>query len=166
MLAMKIFAKQSISRRKQRGATLFISLVFLTLMTIVTVSAAKIASLDSVVASNNQQQMMVYQQTAKTLELINNPVIVIQSIIDNEGVLSSWTKEIPSNETSTENSLRSVNSRSITYPCQNNGSATRLEASCALIDLSSEDRLVATGITDRHFRGVGKAIPTNPGYTD
>jgi len=70
--ASKFFHMKSLQR--QEGATLFTALVFLALMTIVSVSAAKIATLDAIVAGNNQQRVLVYQQTAKTLNSFTNGV--------------------------------------------------------------------------------------------
>jgi len=154
------------SIEKQRGSTLFLSLVFLTLMTLITVSSAKIASLDAAVASNNQQQVLAYQQTATTLESINNPVTVIQAMVDNSGVFNEWSLDLSTKDTTVQTSKRMVKNRNVIYQCQNGGTATSIGSSCALIDLSSQDELTGTGIKDQHFRGVGKAVPTNPGYTN
>ncbi len=163
---MKI--KQSMTRlqHKQRGATLFTSLVFLTLMTIVTVSAAKLGSLDVLLSGNNQQQMLVFQQTDKTLIGFSNPVVVIAAVDENRGVKDKWSKTIP-----TQNyEKRELKNRNLTYPCKDSGLATGLggdaAGQCYLFDLSAEDKLANGGLTDKHFRGVGKLLPNTSNYTE
>ncbi len=156
--------------KKQRGATLFTSLVFLALMTIVSVTAAKIASLDALVSGNNQQQMLVFQQTEKTLKGFTNPLIVTQTIAINNGVNSDWeyTLDANPNDPSTINATRDVKNRGIDYPCKTNGMANAVGSdtapSCYMFDLSAEDTLGQTGIRDKHFRGVGRALPNTSNY--
>lgn len=57
----------SMAFKRQLGATLFTSLIFLTLMTIVTVSATKISIIDILVAGNDQQQVEVFHQIENEL---------------------------------------------------------------------------------------------------
>lgn len=157
---------------KQRGATLFTALVFLLLMTIVSVSAAKIASLDALIAGNNQQVMMAFQQTDKTLKDITNPVVVITAIQDNDGVRTEWTKSLPQSAAKpyTVNAVRDIANRIQDYPCKSDGLATSFGSenapSCYVFDLSSEDRLEFINIKDKHFRGAGKALPNTSNYTN
>lgn len=156
--------------RKQRGATLFTALVFLTLMTIVSVSAAKIASLDAIVAGNNQQQMLVFQQTDKTLNGFSNPVRVVVAISENGGVEDKWDKILNPNPDTSVNATREIKNRGIDYPCKAEGLATSVGNSsapkCYVFDLSAEDSLVSFGMSDKHYRGVGKFLPNNSAYTD
>ena len=151
-------------QHKQRGATLFTSLVFLTLMTIVSVSAAKIASLDTVVAGNNQQQMLVFQQTDKTLKEISNPVVVVLAVQENDGVNDEWTKTI----SKVKYEKREVKNRNIKYRCKDDGLAVAegsdAAGNCYVFDLSAEDRLLDHGLIDKHFRGVGKLLPNSSNY--
>ncbi|MEH6457231.1 MAG: pilus assembly PilX N-terminal domain-containing protein [Cocleimonas sp.] len=165
--SIKYFQYKHIHR--QQGATLFTALVFLTLMTIVSVSAAKIASLDTIVAGTNQQVAMVFQQTSKTLSSFTNPIAVIKAIADNEGVKNTWSKTLPprANDPNTANANRQIKNRNADYPCKADGLATSIgdtQAKCFVFDLSSEDRLLTTNITDKHFRGVGKALPNTSQY--
>lgn len=163
---MKLKQSMTTLQRKQRGATLFTSLVFLTLMTIVTVSAAKIGSLDVLLSGNNQQQMLVFQQTDKTLIGFSNPVVVVVAVDENDGVKNEWTKNL----TVMKHEKREVKNRNIAYPCKDNGLATSLGSDdagqCYMFDLSAEDRLVNRGLTDKHFRGVGKLLPNTSNYTE
>lgn len=157
------------STKRQQGATLFTALVFLTLMTIVSVSAAKIASLDAIMAGNNQQRVLVFQQTAKTLNSFTNPIAVVKAIADNEGVKDDWSKTLPprANDAATANANRQIKNRGVDYPCKADGKATSIgdnQVSCFVFDLSSEDSLYTTNISDKHFRGVGKALPNTSQY--
>ena len=158
--------KHSITKlqHKQRGATLVTSLVFLTLMTIVSVSAAKMASVDTIVAGNNQQQMLVFQQTDKTLKEISNPVVVVLAVQENEGVNDEWTKAIPK----VKYEKREVKNRNIKYRCKESGLAVAegsdSAGNCYVFDLSAEDRLESKGLIDKHFRGVGKLLPNTSNY--
>ena len=60
------------NKNKQMGATLITSLVFLLLMTIVSVSATKMSILDLLVSSNEQQQMVLFQTTANQLKQLTH----------------------------------------------------------------------------------------------
>ena len=79
---------------KQQGATLFTALVFLLLMTIVSVSAAKISMLDVMVSGNNQQQMELFQKTARELDEHAKPEKLIKLLVldngDTHNYLAEW----------------------------------------------------------------------------
>ncbi len=72
-------------RIKQQGATLVTALVFLVLMTIVSVSAAKISMIDVLVSGNNQQEMLLFQKTSRELEDHTNPTKLLNLLqVNNE----------------------------------------------------------------------------------
>jgi len=79
--------------KKQQGATLVTALVFLTLMTIVSVSAAKISMLDVLVSGNNQQQMVLYQKTSRDLNAHAKPTRLLKLLIEDEGEANNYKEE-------------------------------------------------------------------------
>ena len=66
---------------KQKGATLFTAFVYLTLMTIVSVSATKLYILDVLMAGNNQQEMELYQQTSNDLVGLSSVVELYKPLL-------------------------------------------------------------------------------------
>ncbi len=150
---MKNF-KQNFIPRKQRGATLFTSLVFLTLMTVVSVSATKISMLDVLVAGNNQQQMMLFQQTENELTRLTTPVKLLRTLAI-EGLNVEWNHQVTA--------TKRINNKVTKYDCEADGMATEWGGGntpkCLLFDFQARERVPNSSATDRHNRGAGKEIP-------
>ncbi|WP_299876460.1 pilus assembly PilX N-terminal domain-containing protein [uncultured Cocleimonas sp.] len=154
---MSFNRKYTLSRR-QRGATLFTSLVFLALMTIVSVSASKISMMDVLISGNNEQSMRVFQTTANDLKKLTTPVNFYEAYIVNEHG-APWTHELPSEPTKEQK----ITSRNKEYYCGGfNGLAVSLGSDtspCFLFDFNVNGKLPNSSIRDAHFRGAGKEFP-------
>jgi len=146
---------------KQQGATMVTTLVFLLLMTIVTVSASKISILDMLVSSNNLRQMEVFQQTENDLKLLTTPVKFFKAYSAHEhGIPWSHTFTQVSTKPNTQ---EKIESRNLKYQC---GGFNRLAISigssqspCFLYDFQVKNSIPNTGVRGKHFRGAGKEFP-------
>ena len=153
---------------KQRGATLFTSLVFLILMTIVSVSATKIAMLDVLISGNNQQQMLLFQSTENDLKELTTVVQLYAPLI-NDPVSAKFNEltgiyelDLDSNK---PHITQQITDKEKTYQCGGfAGQAISIGPnvpSCDLYDFQVKSRQQNTGVRDRHNRGAGKEKP-NP----
>lgn len=152
-------------RNKQIGATLFTSLVFLSLMTIVSVTATKISMMDVLVAGNNQRQMEVYQDTSKDLKDLTTVVNLYKPLVKTPGDVfdqDTGIYVIPDTPSGKEMQITDQNKR---YSCGGfEGKAVSIGPSvspCDLYDFQVKSGRVNTGARDQHNRGGGKEKP-NP----
>lgn len=147
--------------RKQRGATLFTALVFLALMTIVSVSATKISMLDILVSGNNEQQMRLFQTTENDLNGLSTPVKLLP-VLSAEGFGAPWIHELPTNSMK-PHTKEEIASRNLEYYCGGfNGQAVSMGPDvppCFLYDFKVEASLSNSGVKDKHIRGAGKEFP-------
>ena len=151
------------SLKQQKGATMITTLVFLLLMTIVTVSASKMSILDMLVSSNNQRQIEIFQQTENDLKLLTTPIKFFTAYSANQhGV--AWEHDFPISSAK-PNTNEKIESRDLRYICGGfNGLAVSMgpnTSECYLYDFSVKARAPNTGVRDNHFRGAGKEFP-NP----
>ena len=151
---------------KQQGSTLFTALVFLALMTIVTVSAAKISMLDVLVSGTNQQTMLLYQKTDRETTSHTDPAKLISLLQVNDGdahnYLEKWAFEYPVT-TANPNSNEKITNRVFEYGCGAiDGLATSQgsDNSCRLFDFEVRTKKDNSGARDRHVRGAGKEYPS------
>lgn len=151
--------------KKQQGATLFTALIFLILMTIVSVSAAKISMLDILVAGNNQQRMMLYQDTSNQLKKMAN-IATLNSSFTEDG----FTSNVDGNPTqflvddSPDNMEERITDMTLQYPCERQGVGSSIGANtppCDLYDFQVQSTLQGSGATDQHNRGAGKMVPNS-----
>ena len=56
--------------RRQRGITLVTSLIFLVIMSVVAMMASKLSIMDTHLARNNKERVLIYQETANDLRLL------------------------------------------------------------------------------------------------
>jgi hypothetical protein len=148
-----MFIQPLLVPKKQKGATLFTALVFLSLMTIVSVSATKISMLDILVSGNNQQSMMVYQKTDNVLQELTTPVKLLRAL-KSEGFESDWTLTLSPE--------RRITNREVEYKCTAGGQATSIGDNippCFLFDFEAKQSIDKSGVRDRHTRGAGKEFP-------
>ena len=146
--------------KKQKGATLFTALVFLTLMTIVSVSATKLSILDVLIAGNNQQQMELYQETSNDLNKHADPSILLP-ILQLNGVGAPWDITMPID---TLHPLRDekIGNRVKDYYCAGNGLATSVGPDtppCFLFDFEVKNQKSNSSAKEMHRRGAGKEFP-------
>ncbi len=151
--------KQNI-RAKEKGATLLTALVFLVLMTIVSVSAAKISMIDVLVAGNNQQRMELYQQTSNDLNNHADPGRLLP-LLQANGVATAWTQSMPANSLF-PNREEKIENRVEKYACAGNGLATSVGPDtppCYLFDFEVKNKKASSSAREQHIRGAGKEFP-------
>jgi len=66
---------------KQQGATLVTSLMMLTIMTIVGVSAVKVSSTEILIAGNEQEKMKLFQTTQTDLNELSTPLELLTPLV-------------------------------------------------------------------------------------
>lgn len=148
------------SLNKQQGATLFTALVFLVLMTIVTVSATKLSILDVLLAGNNQQQMELFQRTSNDLKSHADPIRLLP-ILQHNGVSTAWNFTMPQ-DVSYPNRDERIENRVKKYHCTGNGLATSVGPDtppCFLFDFEVRNRKVNSSAREVLLRGAGKEFP-------
>ncbi len=155
------------SLKKQHGATLFTSLVFLALMTIVGVSAAKVSMLDVLISGNNQRQMEVFQDTANDLKRLADvrklykPLIgKIEGSTTHQFDSTTGIYEVPG---TASNSTQEITDSETRYDCAGfRGEAVSVGPDtppCDLYDFRVEYKENGTSAKDIHNRGAGKEKP-------
>ncbi len=147
--------------KKQKGATLFTALVFLALMTIVSVSATKISIMDVLVAGNNQQQMFLYQKAAREIDEHAKPAKLIKLLKSGNDYQAPWAIEYPVNPDNPD-SKEKISNRVLKYGC---GAIAGLATSqgsdshCRLYDFEVKTKRKHSSARERHVRGGGKEYP-------
>lgn len=148
---------------RQQGATLFTALVFLALMTIVSVSAAKISMLDVLIAGNNQQQMELYQRTTREIDQHATGQRLLRLFQDQESTRNTkvpWVYNYPAVR---PNLTQRITNRSVDYSCEGlNKAATSQGAAntCRIFDFEVTTSQPSSSARDRHVRGAGKEYPS------
>jgi hypothetical protein len=144
---------------KQTGAALMTVMVFLVLMTIVTVSATKISILDVLISGNDQQKIVAFQ-TAE-----NNLTEFAQTKSLNDAFIKKGFKN-PSQQFKTTDSTNAL-TKKITrmgefYPCRRKGLGSSMGGGsplCDLYDFQILQNKKSTGTRENHHRGSGKMVP-------
>ena len=159
-----IIKKQITFSRNQQGATLFTALVFLILMTIVSVSAAKLSILDLLIAGNNQQQMELYQETENDLkELATVPELYVP-IVPDPNLFNTLTGvyKLPY-DSNKPDVVQQITDNRKSYTCIGfSGLAISMGPDvpkCDLYDFQVITSKTHTSAKDRHNRGAGKEKP-------
>lgn len=150
--------------RKQAGATLFTALVFLLLMTIVTVSASRISIQDTYIANNVQQKQILFQQTSNDLANLTTVVELYAPLTGSNGAAfdeGTGIYELPVNANKA-GTTQKITDLKFSYPCGGfNGLAVSVGPDtnhCDLFDFNVQSRF--HGARDRHDRGAGKELPS------
>jgi len=150
------------SLNKQKGATLFTALVFLALMTIVSVSAAKISMLDVLVSGNNQQQLELFQKTAREINAHTSAqklLTMFQTVPATENAKIPFSYDFPDKPNTREN----ITNRALVYSCEGIRGAATSQGSdniCHLFDFGVRTTKQYSSARDRHYRGGGKEYPS------
>jgi len=164
---MNVLMHKKSMHKSQQGATLITALTFLVLMTIVSVSASKISILDVLVSSNEQQQMMLFQDTENDLKELTTVVKLYKPLVKEGGAtfdLDTGAYVLPSN-TQKPGTLEVITDKFKRYQCGGfNGKAISIGPDvppCDLYDFQVKTSVLNSGVRDRHHRGAGKEKP-NP----
>ena len=154
------------SGNKQKGATLFTALVFLILMSIVSVSATKLAMLDTLISGNNQVQMQLYQETENDLKQLTTvpelyvPMIPYPMLFND----STGVYKLPY-DSDKPDIVQQITDTQKSYTCIGfSGQAISIGPDvpkCDLYDFQVITSKDASSAKDRHHRGAGKEKP-NP----
>ncbi len=155
--------------KKQSGATLFTSLIFLTLMTIVTVSATKISMVDILVAGNDQQQMEIFHQAENELIMfVKTSKLYTPLQREQSGQLFGNTKTDDKKfvfNTSPSETTETITDLEELYSCLREGIGSSIgpgTPNCKLYDFQiRKTSNTNNSIKDELHRGAGKMIP-NP----
>lgn len=159
------------TRKKQTGATLFTSLVFLTLMTVVGVSASKVSIVDLLIAGNNQEQIILLQETENDLKILTRVEKLFVPLTNNGGSFDEDTGiyELPGdpNRPHVDEQITDVDhdlSEELRYyQCQGfSGLAISLGPDvpkCDLYDFQVKSTRPNSSVIDKHNRGAGKEKP-------
>lgn len=149
---------------KQRGATLVTTLSFLALMTIVSVSAAKISILDVLQSSNELQKSILFQRAENGLKTITTVGKLYKPLIEEDGAEfaeDTGIYQLP-DDLLADAELQ-ITDKKIRYQCNGfNGKALSLGPSvprCDLYDFSAKIQKPNSGARDQHNRGAGKEKP-------
>jgi hypothetical protein len=145
---------------KQRGSTLITTLVFLLVITIVSVSAVKISIFDILVAGNEQQQMVVYVSTETVLSKKVNFFTFVNKLPLYTDTPSSLTTDSVNEVDMSGN----ISKTKIKYSCHGldgkGGNSLGPGANdCRVYDFWITGHKKGSGAKDLHVQGVGKEVP-------
>ena len=156
------------NKNKQIGATLITSLVFLLLMTIVSVSATKMSILDLLVSGNEQQQMVLFQTTENQLKQLTH-ISKLNQTFGPTGFEGNVTGEADqfkfTSDFNTDNGITEIITELPVknYDCERNGAASGIGPSapkCDLYDFQVKRTGQNSAAKDRHHHGAGKMVPS------
>jgi len=151
---------------RQKGATLITALSFLSLMTIVTVSATKVSILDILASSNDQQQALLFQRAENSLTEVTSVLKLYKPLVKKDGASFSGTTGEYNLPSANDNGFiyqQKITDKKIRYECNGfNGKAISLGPSvprCDLYDFEAKVSKQNTAAKDQHNRGAGKEKP-------
>jgi hypothetical protein len=153
--------------KRQQGATLFTTLVFMVLMTVVGVSASKVSLQDMYMANNEQQRMLLFQKTEIRLDEFTQTQSLVQTFSSDGSFQANVSGKEQFRFTNTalqsEGVTQFINNLPVLYPCESQGRGTSLgngaPAECDLYDFQISSSAVNTSASDKHHRGAGKMVP-------
>lgn len=148
----------NISPSTQKGVSLLITLIMLMVISMIGVSAVRMSSQDLMIASNEQQQMLVNQ----TSESSRREVVSFYNLFQwlEEGTIpASRVHTLDSGEIKTTIAL----TQGIDYPCLGqSGEAMSIGAGmnkCRAYNFSVKSKLQGTGAIAERFKSEGKELP-------
>jgi len=154
----------SANPNKEKGATLFTALVILIVLTMVSLSSARMSIIDIKVASNDEQQMMLYQEAENALKKITKPVKLYEWIEARRA--NSSAKGIDNIVTLNLTAKTNITNLETEYACVGKGGAVSIgpeTPACKLYDFHVDINKEGSGTRDIHHRGAGKEVPHNGG---
>ncbi len=146
----------------QTGVSLIVALVVLLVITILGISSVRLSSQDLMIASNEQQQMMVSQAS----ESASRKTAIFYNVykwLEDGTQPDTQTRQIMSGNVTSDVTI----TRGTDYICfGQSGEAMSLgpdATRCRVYTFSVDSKLVGTGARDRLFRGKGKELPAVTG---
>ena len=155
-----------ISCKRQQGATLITALMMLLVMTIIGISAVKMSSINILIAGNDQQKLMLMQETETALNNLATPGKLIDPLINEEinGVVAQFdpeTHEYPVPEPFKDNMAEIITDMDKLYGCEGfDGKAVSIGSDvppCHLYDFKVKAQKNSARVVRR--RGAGKEVP-------
>lgn len=141
---------------QQQGATLFTTLMILLAITILSVSAARISTIDIQVASNEQQRMMLYQKAESMLSEFSS-INQLDSYLKTGAVDQQDLDRFTDGNYHIDANIEEINSM---YFCLGSGGAAAslgIEAPCCQIyDFKVKVSHKSSSSVETHYRGAGK----------
>jgi len=152
----------------QQGATLITALMMLLVMTIIGISAIKMSSISILIAGNDQQKLMLMQETETTLNNLATPGKLIDPLINEpvNGVNARFDAQ--TNEYKVPSPFKSNMTEIITdmdtlYGCEGfDGKAVSIGSDvppCHLYDFKVDAKNQSSGARVVRRRGAGKEVP-------
>jgi len=146
----------------QQGATLITSLMLLVVITILGISAIKMSTLNILIASNEQQQMMLFQETESDLINLSRASKLYDPLINDRFNATTGMFNLANNDPFLIEIITDMDKR---YSCEGiEGKAVSIGpdvSPCDLYDFQVKKRKQNSGARDTHHRGAGKEVP-NP----
>jgi hypothetical protein len=153
-------------KARQQGATLITALMMLLVMTIIGISAIKMSSINILIAGNDQQKLMLMQETETTLNNLASPGKLIDPLIHEpiDGTPADFdaqTKEYQVPHPFKANMTETITDMDKLYGCEGfDGKAVSIGSDvppCHLYDFKVDARKNSARVVRR--RGAGKEVP-------
>ena len=142
---------------KQEGAALMTVMVFLVLMTIVTVSATKISILDILVSGNDHQKSLTIQETYNNLKQLSHTSKLDLAIA--AGFDASDQYQLDESTTEVNKVITEIVEK---YPCERAGNASSMGPGappCEIYDFRVKYYKQGSGAREEQHQGGGKMVP-------
>lgn len=160
---------------KQRGITLVTSLIFLVIMSVVAMMASKLSIMDTHLARNNKEKVLIYQETANDLRLLadieklHGPMV--EKKFDSKDGTYLPPKEILKPDTTEVITDIGFDKDNNLYDCEGwSGRASSIglgARKCDLYDFQvTRQQKNMSGLKERHNIGMGKEVPSPSKYSN
>jgi len=146
------------NRQKEKGISLLIALVTLLILTLLGTAAVTMSSQDLIIAANEQQQIITFQET----ESVANKFVKFNNLVNwlkNETLPDAVTTDIENGKIISDFNI----TRGAKYPCMGiSGEAMSLGPDapiCRTYNFAVDSHMKGTGVRSRRNRGEGKELP-------
>lgn len=157
---------------KQSGVTLITSLMLLIVMTVFGVSAMKLSSIDSLIAGNDQQEMLLSQETQTQLNDFSR-IINLSNTYSATGFQSrgSNVNQYIFDQTNIDGikTDKIITNMNYNYACKRSGLASSLGSdapNCDLFDFFVELKSSYSSAKKSRHQGAGKMLPKSTHSND
>jgi hypothetical protein len=137
--------------------------MMLVIMTIVGVSATKLSTIDILVASNEQQKMMLLQETANKLANLSNTKNISKALNNNSvfvGNITGHSNQFKVTD-SKDGASQIITDTKRRVRCNRSGRGTSIGLiDCRVFDFKVEMKKSHSSASDTQYQGVGKAVPS------
>ena len=147
---------------KEQGATLISTVSILLVLTMVGIASARMSIIDTKIASNGEQQMMLYQEAENALKTITHPE-KLYTWMEAQRSGGIGIADIVTSKLKAKTDITALNRE---YACIGNGGAVSIGPEvpvCNLYDFHIDIKKKGLGTHDVHHRGAGKEAPHNGG---